>query len=179
MSRIGQNPVEIPSGVEVTITAEQLMAKGGKGTLTVPMNDAVDVTQEDGKVVVKPRDESKRSQTMWGTMRSLVNNAILGASQGFVKNLEIRGVGYRAAVQGRTLNLQLGYSHDINYPIPEGIEVKCERPTLIEISGANKQQVGQVASEIRAFRKPEPFKGKGVRYVDEHVRRKVGKTGAK
>jgi len=175
MSRIGKHPVEIPSGVEVTIANDVLTAKGGKGTLTVPLDDSVAVGQEDGKVVVAPRDESKRAVTMWGTMRSLVNNAIIGASQGFTKQLEIRGVGYRAAVQGRILNLQLGYSHDVNYPIPDGIEIKCERPTLIEVSGASKQQVGQVASEIRAFRKPEPFKGKGVRYSDEYVRSKEGK----
>ena len=175
MSRIGKNPVEIPSGVEVMIASEVLTAKGGKGTLTVPLNDAVTVSQEDGKVIVAPRDESKRALTMWGTMRSLIKNAVVGASEGFTKRLEIRGVGYRAAVQGRTLNLQLGYSHDVNYPIPDGIEIKCERPTLIEVFGASKQQVGQVASEIRAFRKPEPFKGKGVRYADEYVRSKEGK----
>lgn len=175
MSRIGKHPVEIPSGVEVTIANDVLTAKGSKGTLTVPLDDSVAVSQEDGKVVVAPRDDSMRALTMWGTMRSLVNNAVTGASQGFTKQLEIRGVGYRAAVQGRTLNLQLGYSHDVNYPIPDGIEIKCERPTLIEVSGASKQQVGQVASEIRAFRKPEPFKGKGVRYSDEYVRSKEGK----
>lgn len=175
MSRIGKNPVAIPGGVEVTIANDLLTAKGGKGTLTVPLHESVSVSQEDGNVIVAPRDDSKRAQTMWGTVRSLVNNAIVGASEGFTKRLEIRGVGYRAAVQGRTLNLQLGYSHDVNYPIPEGIEIKCERPTLIEVSGAGKQQVGQVASEIRAFRKPEPFKGKGVRYADEYVRSKEGK----
>lgn len=174
MSRIGKNPVEIPGGVEVTIVNDLLTAKGGKGTLTVPLHEAVKVSQENGKIVVAPRDESNRAQTMWGTVRSLVNNAVVGASEGFTKKLEIRGVGYRAAVQGKTLNLQLGYSHDINYPIPEGIEIKCDR-NLVEIFGANKQQVGQIASEIRAFRKPEPFKGKGVRYADEYVRSKEGK----
>lgn len=175
MSRIGKYPVPIPSGVEVTIAKDLFTAKGSKGTLTVPMHEAVSVTEEDGSIVVRPRDNEKRAVTMWGTMRSLVNNAITGASEGFTRQLEIRGVGYRAAVQGRTLNLQLGFSHDINYPIPEGIEIKCERPTLIEISGASKQQVGQVAAEIRAFRKPEPFKGKGVRYAGEYVRSKEGK----
>lgn len=175
MSRIGKHPVEIPGGVEVTIANDVLTAKGGKGTLTVPLHESVAVSQEDGKIVVAPRDDSKRAVTMWGTMRSLVNNAIIGASQGFTRQLEIRGVGYRAAVQGRTLNLQLGYSHDVNFPIPDGIEIKCERPTLIEVSGPSKQQVGQVASEIRAFRRPEPFKGKGVRYSDEYVRSKEGK----
>ncbi len=175
MSRIGKHPVVVPGGVEVTIADDVLTAKGGKGTLTVPLNDLVTVSHADGKVTVAPRDDSKRALTMWGTVRSLVNNAVLGASEGFTRQLEIRGVGYRAAVQGRTLNLQLGYSHDINYPIPEGIEIRCERPTLIEVSGASKQQVGQVASEIRAFRKPEPFKGKGVRYAEEYVRSKEGK----
>lgn len=175
MSRIGKHPVVVPTGVEVTIANDVLTAKGGRGTLTVPLNDSVTVTHADGQVTVAPRDDSKRALTMWGTVRSLVNNAVLGASQGFSRQLEIRGVGYRAAVQGRTLNLQLGYSHDVNYPIPDGIEIKCERPTLIEVSGASKQQVGQVASEIRAFRKPEPFKGKGVRYADEYVRSKEGK----
>ena len=175
MSRIGKNPVAVPGGVEVTIGNGLLTAKGGKGTLTVPLHDLVTVSQDDGQVMVAPRNDSKPAMTMWGTMRSLVNNAIIGASEGFTKRLEIRGVGYRAAVQGRTLSLQLGYSHDVNYPIPEGIEVKCERPTLIEVSGADKQQVGQVASEIRAFRGPEPFKGKGVRYADEYVRSKEGK----
>ena len=175
MSRIGKNPVAIPSGVEVTIANDLLTAKGGKGTLTVPLHELVSVSQDDGNVIVAPRDGSKRAITVWGTVRSLVNNAIVGASEGFTRKLEIRGVGYRAAVQGRTLNLQLGYSHDVNYPIPEGIEIKCERPTSVEIFGASKQQVGQVASEIRAFRKPEPFKGKGVRYADEYVRSKEGK----
>ncbi len=175
MSRIGKHPVVVPGGVEVTIANDVLTAKGGKGTLTVPLNDLVTVSHQDGKVTVAPRGDSKRALTMWGTVRSLVNNAVIGASEGFSRQLEIRGVGYRAAVQGRTLSLQLGYSHDINYPIPEGIEIKCERPTLIEVSGASKQQVGQVASEIRAFRKPEPFKGKGVRYVEEYVRSKEGK----
>ncbi len=175
MSRIGKNPVVIPGGVEVTIANDILTAKGGKGTLSVALNEAVSVKQEDGKIVVAPRGDSKRAMTMWGTVRSQVNNAVVGASEGFTRKLEIRGVGYRAAVQGSTLNLQLGYSHDIQYPVPEGIEIKCERPTLIEVSGASKQQVGQVASEIRAFRKPEPFKGKGVRYADEYVRSKEGK----
>jgi len=175
MSRIGKNPVAIPGGVEVTIANDLLTAKGGKGTLTVPLHESISVVKEGGEVIVAPRDDSKRTITMWGTVRSLVNNAVIGASEGFTRKLEIRGVGYRAAVQGRTLNLQLGYSHDVIYPIPEGVEIKCERPTLVEISGASKQQVGQVASEIRAFRKPEPFKGKGVRYAEEYVRSKEGK----
>ena len=175
MSRVGKHPVEVPMGVEVAIANDVLTAKGGKGTLTVPLHEAVTVTQEDGKVVVAPRDDSQRARTMWGTMRSLINNAVVGASEGFAVRLEINGVGYRAAVQGSTLNLQLGYSHDINYPIPQGIAIRCERPTLIEVSGASKQQVGQVASEIRAYRPPEPYKGKGIKYEGEYIVRKEGK----
>ena len=175
MSRVGQNPVEIPSGVEVTIAGAVLSVKGGNGVLTVALHESVNVTQADGKVTVAPRDDSKNARTMWGTMRSLINNAVVGASTGFTKRLEIKGVGYRAAVQGSVLNLQLGYSHDIKYPIPQGISIKCEKQTLIEISGASKQQVGQVASEIRAFRKPEPYKGKGIKYENEIILRKEGK----
>lgn len=175
MSRIGKHPVEIPSGVEVSIANDLLTAKGKNGTLTVPLHDAVEVKQEEGKVVVIPRENAPEARHMWGTMRSMINNAVVGASEGFSVRLEISGVGYRAAVQGNNLNLQLGYSHDINYPIPEGITIKCERPTLIEISGAHKQQVGQIASEIRAFRKPEPYKGKGIKYENEMIVRKEGK----
>ncbi|MDH5556176.1 MAG: 50S ribosomal protein L6 [Alphaproteobacteria bacterium] len=175
MSRIGKNPVEVPSGVEISIVNDLLTAKGKNGVLTVPLHEAVEVKQQDGTIVVSPREGAAAAQKMWGTMRSMINNAVVGASEGFTVRLEINGVGYRAAVQGSSLNLQLGYSHDINYPIPQGISVKCERPTLIEISGANKQQVGQFASEIRAFRKPEPYKGKGVKYENETIVRKEGK----
>lgn len=175
MSRVGKNPVEIPSGVEVAIAEDVLTAKGSKGTLTVSLHEAVNVTQENGTIVVAPRDDSKRARTMWGTMRSLINNAVVGASDGFAVRMEISGVGYRAAVQGKTLNLQLGYSHDINYPIPDGISIRCERPTLIEVSGADKHQVGQVASEIRGYRPPEPYKGKGIKYEGEYIARKEGK----
>ncbi|MBE9553618.1 MAG: 50S ribosomal protein L6 [Proteobacteria bacterium] len=175
MSRIGKNPVVIPSGVEVSIVNDLLTAKGKNGALTVRLHEAVEVKQDDGKVVVSPREGAPAASKMWGTMRSMINNAVIGASEGFTVRLEINGVGYRAAVQGNNLNLQLGYSHDIVYPIPQGITVKCERPTLIEISGANKQQVGQIASEIRAFRKPEPYKGKGVKYENELIVRKEGK----
>ncbi len=175
MSRIGKNPVEVPSGVEISIVNDLLTAKGKNGTLTVRLHEAVEVSQGDGKVVVNPREGAPEAHKMWGTMRSMINNAVIGASEGFTVRLLINGVGYRAAVQGNILNLQLGYSHDIQYPIPEGITVKCERPTMIEISGANKQQVGQIASEIRAYRKPEPYKGKGVKYENEFVVRKEGK----
>ena len=177
MSRVGKNPVEIPSGVEVSIVDGILTAKGKLGEETVPLTDIVDVTMEENKVSVKPRDESKQSRSMWGTTRSLVQNAVTGVSEGFTKKLEIVGVGYRAQMQGKTLNLQLGYSHDIPYPVPEGITIALEgdRGNIIAVTGPNKQQVGQVASEIRGFRKPEPYKGKGVRYSDEYVLRKEGK----
>tara|TARA_A100001037_G_scaffold188374_1_gene168680 strand:- start:275 stop:814 length:540 start_codon:yes stop_codon:yes gene_type:complete len=177
MSRVGKNPVEIPSGVEVSIVDGILTAKGKLGEETVPLTDIVDVTMEENKVSVKPRDETKQSRSMWGTTRSLVQNAVTGVSEGFTKKLEIVGVGYRAQMQGKTLNLQLGYSHDIPYPVPEGITIALEgdRGNVIAVTGPNKQQVGQVASEIRGFRKPEPYKGKGVRYSDEYVLRKEGK----
>ncbi len=132
-------------------------------------------SMEDDHIVVKPRDNSKRSRTMWGMQRTLMDNLIRGVSEGFSVELEIIGVGYRAAVEGRNLNLQMGYSHEINYPIPDGIEIKSERPTAVAVSGADRQQVGQVAAEIRSFRKPEPYKGKGIRYVGEYVFRKEGK----
>ena len=175
MSRIGKHPVEVPGGVEVSIADQILTAKGGKGTLSVALHESVDVVHADGKITVSARGDSKRSRTMWGTMRSLINSAVVGVSEGFSVRMEINGLGYRASVQGSSLNLQLGYSHDIDYPIPEGIAIKCERPTLIEVSGASKQRVGQVASEIRAFRKPEPYKGKGIKYENEYILRKEGK----
>ncbi len=177
MSRVGKNPVEIPGGVEVSIVDGILTAKGKLGEENVPLTDIVDVTFEENKVTVKPRDESKQSRSMWGTTRSLVQNAVTGVSEGFTKRLEIVGVGYRAQLQGKTLNLQLGYSHDIPFPVPDGITIALEgeRGNVIAVTGPNKQQVGQVASEIRGFRKPEPYKGKGVRYSDEYVLRKEGK----
>ena len=175
MSRIGKTPVPVPDGVTVNVAGQEVTAKGKLGQLSVTLNEAVLAELDGNQVWVKPRDDSKRSQTMWGLSRTLVNNMVIGVSEGFTVNLEINGIGYRAAVQGNNLNLQLGYSHDINFPIPEGITVKCSRPTAIEISGANRQRVGQVAAEVRAFRKPEPFKGKGIRYVGEYVRRKEGK----
>lgn len=175
MSRIGKTPVLLPDGVTVNVAGQEVTAKGKLGQLSVTLNEAVLAELDGNQVWVKPRDDSKRSQTMWGLSRTLVNNLVVGVSEGFKVNLEINGIGYRAAVQGNNLNLQLGYSHDINFPIPEGITVKCSRPTAIEISGTNRQKVGQVAAEVRAFRKPEPFKGKGIRYAGEYVRRKEGK----
>lgn len=175
MSRVGKNPIDIPSGVDVSIQGTLFTAKGQLGQLSHEITAAVTATVEDGKILVQPVDESKVARSMWGTTRSLLQSIVTGVSEGFSKELEISGVGYRAAVQGSNLNLQLGYSHEIHYPIPEGITIKCERPTAIEISGADRQRVGQAAAEIRAFRPPEPFKGKGVRYEGEYVRRKEGK----
>ena len=175
MSRIGKNPVAIPQGVTVDLTGQMLTAKGQLGTLSLVVGNEVTATVADGSVTVAPKDESKRARAMWGTTRALINNMVTGVSAGFTRNLEINGVGYRAAVQGGNLNLQLGYSHDINYPIPPDVKIVCERPTAITVSGADRQRVGQVASEIRAFRPPEPYKGKGIKYSDETIRRKEGK----
>jgi large subunit ribosomal protein L6 len=177
MSRVGQTPVAIPSGVDVSIADDVLTAKGKLGEESVALSEVVDVTIADNEVRVTPRDETKFSRAMWGTTRNLVQNAVTGVSEGFTRRLVINGVGYRAQVQGSTLNLQLGYSHDINFPVPDGIKIALEgdRGGTIAVSGPNKQRVGQVASEIRAFRKPEPYKGKGVRYEDEYVFRKEGK----
>jgi large subunit ribosomal protein L6 len=175
MSRIGKNPVAIPSGVQVELSGETLTAKGRLGALSVALTNEVTATVADGQVTIAPKDESKRARAMWGTTRALVNNMITGVANGFTRNLEINGVGYRAAVQGNALNLQLGYSHDINYPIPSDVKIACERPTVIAITGADRQRVGQVAAEIRGFRPPEPYKGKGIKYADEVIRRKEGK----
>jgi large subunit ribosomal protein L6 len=175
MSRIGKHPVTIPSGVEVQLSGQTLTAKGRLGTLSLAVSGEVTATIANGAVTIAPNDESKRARAMWGTTRALVNNMVTGVATGFTRNLEINGVGYRAAVQGSTLNLQLGYSHDIPYPIPQDVRITCERPTAITITGADRQRVGQIAAEIRAFRPPEPYKGKGVKYSNETVRRKEGK----
>ena len=175
MSRIGKNPVAIPAGVQAALAGQVLSVSGGKGKLSLTISPDVTATVADGHITVAPKDESKRARAMWGTTRALVNNMVTGVSAGFTRQLEINGVGYRAAVQGRNLQLQLGYSHDILYPIPENIQIACERPTLIAITGADKQRVGQVAAEIRAYRGPEPYKGKGIKYSDETIRRKEGK----
>ena len=175
MSRIGKHPIPIPSGVEVQLAGETLTAKGRLGTLSLAVSDEVTATVADGAVTIAPKSESKQARAMWGTTRALVNNMVTGVANGFTRNLEINGVGYRAAVQGSNLNLQLGYSHDIPYPIPKDVRINCERPTAITVSGADRQRVGQVAAEIRAFRPPEPYKGKGIKYSTETVRRKEGK----
>ena len=175
MSRIGQSPVAVPSGVTVDIAGQIVTAKGKLGEISVTLVDDVEISQEKADLLLKPRGDSQRARTMWGTMRSLVQNIVTGVDKGFAINLEIVGVGYRAAVEGKELVLQLGYSHEIRYPIPEGILITCERPTTIAVTGADRQKVGQVAANIRAFRKPEPYKGKGIRYVDEYILRKEGK----
>src|SRR3954469_7634490 len=175
MSRIGKNPVAIPQGVEVQVAGGILTAKGKLGTLKMNLSSEVTTKVEDGKVWVKPNSETKRARALWGTTRAIVNNMVAGVSKGFEKNLEISGVGYRAAVQGKTLNLQLGYSHDIQFPIPDDVKIVCEKPTTIKITGADRQRVGQVAAVIRGYRKPEPYKGKGIKYDTETIRRKEGK----
>ena len=175
MSRVGKYPVPIPQGVQVALQGRTLVAKGKLGELTLPLTDDVEVEVKDAQVSVTPRRDDRRSRTMWGTTRSLVNGMVTGVSAGFTKNMEITGTGYRAAVQGKDLVLNLGYSHEVRYTIPEGIKITCERPTAVRVEGASKQRVGQVAAEIRAFRPPEPYKGKGIRYTDEQILRKEGK----
>ena len=175
MSRVGKHPVAVPSGVEVQISGQTLSAKGSLGTLRLVVSNEVTAAIADGAVTIAPKNETKHARAMWGTTRALVNNMVNGVSKGFSVTLEINGVGYRAAVQGSTLNLQLGYSHEIAYPIPGDVNIVCERPTLIRVSGADRQRVGQIAAEIRAYRPPEPYKGKGVKYADEFIFRKEGK----
>ena len=175
MSRIGKHPVVVPGGVTVAIDGQTIEAKGKLGALVVTLPPEVVIAHEAGEVSVQPRDQEKRSRAMWGMSRSLVQNLIKGVSEGYTRKLEISGVGYRAAVDGRVLNLQLGFSHDIKFAIPEDIKIACETPTAVTISGADKQRVGQIAAEIRGFRPPEPYKGKGVKYAEERIIRKEGK----
>ena len=175
MSRVGKYPVPVPSGVTVQIAGGDITVKGKLGQSSLTLSDQIETSIVENQVWVKPASETKRSRMMWGTTRALINNMVKGVSDGFTTNLEINGVGYRAAVQGKVLQLQLGYSHDINYPIPDDITIKCEKPTAISITGRDKQRVGQIASEIRAFRGPEPYKGKGVKYETETILRKEGK----
>ncbi len=175
MSRIGKHPVPVPAGVDVAVNGQQVSAKGKLGSLSLTLIDDITAKLEDGKVVVAPANDGKRARVMWATSRTLINNMITGVSQGFTINLEINGVGYRAAVQGKELVMQLGYSHDVKFPIPEGITIKCDKPTAISVSGFDKQKVGQVAAEIRGWKKPEPYKGKGIKYTTETILRKEGK----
>lgn len=175
MSRIANNPVVLPSGVELKVDDGQISAKGGKGSLSINGYAGVEVKVEDGSATFAAKDSSKKSKAMAGTMRSLVNNMVTGVSQGFEKKLQLNGVGYRAKAAGSTLNLTLGFSHPVDYVLPEGITAETPSQTEIVVKGIDKQQVGQVAADIRAFRPPEPYKGKGVRYADEYVRRKEAK----
>lgn len=175
MSRVGKYPVVVPNGVTVNLAGTELSVKGKLGQASLDLVDSVEASLENNQVWVKPKGESKQARMMWGTTRANIANLVKGVSEGFTINLEINGVGYRAAVQGKTLQLQLGFSHDVNYPIPEGITIKCEKPTSISITGTDKQRVGQIAAEIRAYRGPEPYKGKGVKYETETILRKEGK----
>ena len=179
MSRIGKLPVPVPSGVTVDIANAVVTVKGPKGTLSQGYTSEVTVSVEDASVVVKRIDDSKRAKSMHGLYRNLVNNMVTGVTQGFTKSLLINGVGYRAEIQDKVLVLNLGYSNPVEYPIPDDLEITCEGPNKIVVTGIDKQRVGQASAEIRSVRPPEPYKGKGVRYEDEYVRRKVGKAGVK
>lgn len=175
MSRIGKKAVPVPAGVTANIAGRELSVKGPKGTLTLPLADDIAYAVEGDSISVQPANDTKRARAFWGMQRTLVQNLITGVTTGFTKKLLITGVGYRAAAQGKNLKLQLGYSHDVNIDVPEGIEIKTPDQTTIEISGIDKQKVGQIAAEIRRWRKPEPYKGKGIKYDDEFIFRKEGK----
>ena len=175
MSRVGKRPVAIPSGVTAKVEGQTISIKGAKGELLFVAPDDVLVKFDNDEISVAPRGQTKRAQALWGTARAQVNNLVVGVTKGFEKKLEINGVGYKAAVAGKNLQLSLGYSHDINYPIPQGIAIVAARPTELTVSGIDRQQVGQVAAEIRALRGPEPYKGKGVKYANEFIFRKEGK----
>lgn len=185
MSRIGKNPVDVPKDVEINLNGQELRVKGKLGELSMTLFDGIAAKVEDAPegsnddvakiITVNPKSKSKQDVAMWATSRTLVKNLVEGVTQGFTKNLEINGIGYRAQLQGSTLNLQLGYSHDVKYPVPEGIKIEVDNQTKIKVSGINKQQVGQVAAEIKDFRPPEPYKGKGIKYEGEYILRKEGK----
>jgi large subunit ribosomal protein L6 len=175
MSRIGKKAVTVPSGVTATVNGQEVAVKGPKGELKHVLAEAMVAKLDGGRIEVSMREDTKEARAMWGMSRTMVANLMAGVTEGFTRRLEITGVGYRAAVQGSNLQLQLGYSHDVSYPIPKGIQVVCPKPTEIVITGIDKQKVGQVAAEIRQFRPPEPYKGKGVRYAGEYIHRKEGK----
>jgi large subunit ribosomal protein L6 len=175
MSRIGKKPVTIPSGVTADITNGVITVKGPKGALTLTMRDEISYTVDGNAIIVKPANDTKAARAFWGMQRTLVDNLVVGVTEGYTKTLNITGVGYRAAAQGKNLKLQLGYSHDVDFAIPEGIEIKTPDNTTVLISGIDKQKVGQVAAEIRRWRKPEPYKGKGIKYAGEFIFRKEGK----
>jgi large subunit ribosomal protein L6 len=175
MSRVGKYPVPLPAGVQVALQGRTVVAKGRNGELRLALTEDVDVEVGDGAVAVRPRRDDRRSRAMWGTTRSLLSGMVQGVSAGFSRTMEITGTGYRAAVQGKDLVLNLGYSHEVRYPIPEGIRITCDRPTSVRVEGADKQRVGQVCAEIRAWRPPEPYKGKGIKFENEQILRKEGK----
>ena len=175
MSRVGKKPVQVPAGVTARVDGQHVSVKGAKGELNFTVPDSVSVALNEGAIAVDPRSDDKQAQAMWGMARAMVANLVTGVTKGFERKLEITGVGYKAAVQGKKLQLSLGYSHDINFPIPDGITIVAPRPTELVIAGIDKRQVGQIAAEIRSFRPPEPYKGKGVKYSDEFIFRKEGK----
>jgi large subunit ribosomal protein L6 len=175
MSRVGKNPVPIPAGVTIELKGQHLKAKGKRGELQLTVHDDVSVAKEGEALVFKPRSESRRARMQWGTARNMASNVVKGVSEGFTINLEINGVGYRAQADAKMLKMQLGFSHDVEIPIPAGIQIKAPKPTEIEITGADRQRVGQIAAEIRSLRPPEPYKGKGIKYSTETIRRKEGK----
>ena len=175
MSRIGKKPVAIPEGVTASVDGQTVTAKGPKGELQFVVNKEVLVKMEDGAIQVDPRDQSKDARSKWGMSRTMINNIMTGVKDGFEKKLEINGVGYRAAMQGKNVQLSLGFSHEVIHEVPEGITVACPKPTEIVVTGIDKQKVGQVAAELRSYRPPEPYKGKGVKYADETIFRKEGK----
>jgi len=175
MSRVGKNPVAIPAGVTIDLKGQHLKAKGKRGELQLVVHDDVSVAQDGDKLVFAPRTDSRRARMQWGTARNLASNVVRGVSDGFTVKLEINGVGYRAQADAKVLKLQLGYSHDVEVAIPAGIQIKAPRPTEVEITGADRQKVGQLAAEIRSLRPPEPYKGKGIKYSTETIRRKEGK----
>jgi large subunit ribosomal protein L6 len=175
MSRIGKHAVAVPSAVDIVVVGQQVQVKGKLGSLATTLPAEVQVALNDNKLTVTPRGDEQRARAMWGMSRTLVQNMVTGVTQGFTTKLEISGVGYRAAVEGKMLTLQLGYSHDIKFAVPEDVKITCESPTAMTITGADRQRVGQIAAEIRSFRKPEPYKGKGIKYSDEKILRKEGK----
>jgi large subunit ribosomal protein L6 len=175
MSRIGKHPVTVPAGVEVAIQGQAVRVKGKLGELALTLPPEVRAARSDGRITIEPRSAETRARAMWGLSRTLVQNMVTGVTQGFTTSLEISGVGYRASVDGKILTLQLGFSHDIKFAIPDDVRIACPTPTSISISGADRQRVGQIAAEVRGFRKPEPYKGKGIRYATETIRRKEGK----
>ena len=175
MSRVGKNPVVLPQGVTANVSGQSIKVKGPKGELSLEVHDNVEAKLEGSEITVAPRNEERQTRALWATMQRRIKNMVIGVSTGYEKNLEIEGVGYRSNLQGKELVLQLGFSHDIRYPVPEGITIAVDKQTAIKITGIDKEKVGQVAAEIRGYKPPEPYKGKGIRYVGEYIIRKEGK----